>query len=157
MRETVQRLGVNSKRSQSVVGWEKKPRMFELETGRLGGGGWRGAVEGLITVFLSEGLSRGGRRDLLCVAPQYRTRAHRGGGKGCKKAGFAQYRNKFVTIGAAQPAWEAMSCSSQTCGSKSSRKGLDGCMRNTCMDTSIIITIMPASVYCALTMCQAQC
>ena len=46
MRETVQRLGVNSKRSQSVVGWEK-PRMFELETGRLGGVGWRGTGEGL--------------------------------------------------------------------------------------------------------------
>ena len=84
---------------------------------------------------------------MLCVAPQDRTRAHRSGGKGCKKADFALYRNKFVTIGAAQPAWEAMSCSSQTCASKSSGRGLDGCMHNTCMDTSIIITIMPASVY----------
>lgn len=42
MRETVQRLGVNSERSQSVVGWEKKSRMFKLKKegwGREGGGG----------------------------------------------------------------------------------------------------------------------
>lgn len=42
MRETVQRLGVNSKRSQYVVGWEKKPRMFKLEKRGWGGGGREG-------------------------------------------------------------------------------------------------------------------
>lgn len=46
MRETVQRLGVNSKRSQYVVGWEKKPRMFKLEKRGWGGGDGR-AGEGL--------------------------------------------------------------------------------------------------------------
>lgn len=80
MRETVQRLGVNSKRSQSVVGWEKKPRMFKLEK-RGWGGDWGAGGRGKdsITVFKSEGLSRGGKIDLLCEAPQGRTRANRGG------------------------------------------------------------------------------
>ena len=129
MRETVRRLGVNSKRSQSVVGWKKKPRMLKLERRGWGEGGGRRGKDS-ITVFISEGLSRGGRIDLLCVAPQDRTRADRGGGSGCKKANFAQYTQKFVTIGAAQPAWEAVSCSSQPCAGKSSRRGLDGYKHN---------------------------
>lgn len=64
MKETVQRLGVNSKRSQSVVGWEKKPRMFKLEKGE--GGGRR---KDSITVFVAEGLSGGGRIDLFSLGP----------------------------------------------------------------------------------------
>lgn len=75
MRKTVQRIGVNSKRRQSVVGWEKKPRMCKLEKrGGRGVGGMGGKDS--IAVFISEALSRGGRIDLLCLAPQGRIRAN---------------------------------------------------------------------------------
>lgn len=68
-----------------------------------------------------------------------------GRGKGVARRQLGLHRNKFVPIGAAQPAWEAQLPITDMCKQKL-REGIDGCMRNTCMDTSIIITIMPASV-----------
>lgn len=61
--------------------------MCTLE-GADGWGGGQGTGKDSITVFVSEGLSRGARIDLLCVAPRGRTRANRGGGRRCKKADF---------------------------------------------------------------------
>lgn len=67
-------------------------------------GGGEGTGKDSITVFTSEGLSRGARIDLLWW-PHGAVLGPAGVGVGVARRQIsAQYKKKFVTIGAAQPA-----------------------------------------------------
>ena len=116
------------------------------------GVGGEGTGKDWITVFTSEGCHV--EEGQTCCAWSHRAELEPTGlGVGVAKRQIsAQYRKKFVTIRAAQPAQEAVSCSSLACASKSSKRGLGGYMHTTCEGTCIV-AMMPATLYCALTVC----